>query len=340
MATGGLMARKASAEPVALRAQLPEGVVLSAHEAAEAIQAANTNVVRLVKVSSSQEWQRKAQTDPGFVAATVLVDSRAGARQNGEAVDDAGVSQGACVEEWVSLQAAEARFQTLSLQKRTRVFRSHGAIQVLRGNLILRVSEFLDLDEAQQYIDAFLAAGVTVAEDEPEAPPVEDKQLSLSARVLGPRLAGEYVGTHSVELFQNGFVRVASDPPERLVALVFNELRGGVIQRQGQSGWNRSPAKVTYLLVIVTERSIRLIMSDGGAESDLLACRRIDIASRMMLGRATNGRGGPVEMPRGAGAARTYAAVDERVAQLDDLHDRGLISEGQYQAIRQRMWGR
>ena len=76
--------------------------------------------------------------------------------------------------------------------------------------------------------------------------------------VLGPRLAGEYVGPHSVELFQNGFVRVASDPPERLVALIFNELRGGVIQRQGQSGWNRSTSKVSYLLVIVTERAIRL----------------------------------------------------------------------------------
>jgi hypothetical protein len=123
----------------------------TAQSAAEAIRAAVPEVTSLIAITEDNDANNMIGRPNGYVAATVLVDSRITV---GCEIGKPGVDCGARVEQWPDQAAAQKRADYIkTLQSSTQMLGTE--YQTVKGNLLLRVSGKLEPSAAQVYQAAF-----------------------------------------------------------------------------------------------------------------------------------------------------------------------------------------
>jgi hypothetical protein len=140
-----------SAAPATTEAATPQPVEeMTAQTAAEKIKAAIPDVT-LITITGDNDANNMIGRTTGYVAATVIVDPRAG-----DECDNAkpGIACGAGVEQWPDAAAAQQRSDYLKtvLSSMPMLGTEYAS---LRGNLLLRVSGKLSPSVADQYKAAF-----------------------------------------------------------------------------------------------------------------------------------------------------------------------------------------
>jgi serine/threonine protein kinase, bacterial len=124
---------------------------MSAHAAAEAIKAAVPEVTEIIDKTHENDGNRLLGRPNGYVAASVLVDSRAGC------LGGPGVDCGAVVEQFLDESAASRRADYLrALGKAAPMLANEWS--VVKGDLLLRISGELAPAQAKAYEAAFSAA--------------------------------------------------------------------------------------------------------------------------------------------------------------------------------------
>lgn len=130
----------------------------TAQIAAEAIRAAVPEVTDLIEITEDNDANNMIGRDSGYVAATVIVDSRAAERAESATLqcsrEKPGIVCGAGVEQWPDEAAAQKRATYIkTITDAAPIFGTE--YQTLKGNLLLRVSGKLKPSEAQAYEAAF-----------------------------------------------------------------------------------------------------------------------------------------------------------------------------------------
>ena len=123
----------------------------TAQSAAEAIRAAVPEVTSLIAITEDNEANHLLGRPNGYVAATVLVDSRI---TEGCEIGEPGVECGARVEQWPDQAAAQKRADYIKTMI-SAVPIIGTEYQTVKGNLLLRVSGKLKPSAAQAYQAAF-----------------------------------------------------------------------------------------------------------------------------------------------------------------------------------------
>jgi hypothetical protein len=123
----------------------------AAQSAAEAIRAAVPEVTSLIAITEDNEANHLLGRPNGYVAATVLVDSRI---TEGCEIGKPGVECGARVEQWPDQAAAQRRADYIQTMI-SAVPIIGTEYQTVKGNLLLRVSGKLKPSAAQAYQAAF-----------------------------------------------------------------------------------------------------------------------------------------------------------------------------------------
>lgn len=125
---------------------------VSAHAAAESIKAAVPEVTEIVDHTYETDDNGLLGRPNGYVAATVLVDSRAGC------LDGPGVDCGAVVEQFPDESGARSRGAYLqAIGKAAPMLANEWS--VVKGDLLLRISGELTPEQAKAYEAAFAAGG-------------------------------------------------------------------------------------------------------------------------------------------------------------------------------------
>jgi hypothetical protein len=142
-----------SAPAVATKTAAPQpGGQMTAQTAAERIKAAIPEIT-LITITGDNDANNMIGRTTGYVAATVIVDPRAG-----EECDQSkpGIVCGAGIEQWPDDQAAQQRTDYLKavLSSMPMLGTEYATV---RGNLLLRVSGKLNPSVADQYKEAFNA---------------------------------------------------------------------------------------------------------------------------------------------------------------------------------------
>ena len=123
----------------------------TAQQAAETIKAAIPEVTSLITITEDNDANNMIERTTGYVAATVLVDSRI---TEGCETSKPGIACGAGVEQWPDAAAAQKRADYLKT-----VLSSMPVLgteyKTVKGNLLLRVSGKLKPSAAQAYQTTF-----------------------------------------------------------------------------------------------------------------------------------------------------------------------------------------
>jgi hypothetical protein len=125
----------------------------TAQGAAEAIKVAIPQITEIITITESNDFNNLIGRDNGYVAATVLVDPRAGTDECDLAKP--GIACGAGVEQWPDAAAAQQRADYIKEMKSSMPILGT-EYATLRDNLLLRVSGKLKPSEAEAYKAAFL----------------------------------------------------------------------------------------------------------------------------------------------------------------------------------------
>jgi serine/threonine protein kinase, bacterial len=124
---------------------------LTPHVAAESIKAAVPEVTSLVEITEDNDANNMIGRINGYVAATVLVDSRI---TEGCELNKPGIACGAGIEQWADEAAAQQRATYIkTLLSSAPILGTE--YQTVKGNLVLRVSGQLKPSEAEAYQRAF-----------------------------------------------------------------------------------------------------------------------------------------------------------------------------------------
>jgi hypothetical protein len=130
----------------------------TAQSAAETIKAAIPEVAEIIAITENNDANNMIGRSNGYVAATVIVDSRVGARAGGLdegcSMDKPGIVCGAGVEQWPDAAATQTRATYLKTIM-TSMPMLGTEYQTVKGNLLLRVSGKLKPSEAQAYQAVF-----------------------------------------------------------------------------------------------------------------------------------------------------------------------------------------
>lgn len=131
----------------------------TAQSAAEAIKATVPEVTDLIAITEENDANNMIGRSNGYVAATVIVDSRIAARAGDFdekcSRDKPGIVCGAGVEQWPDAAATQARASYIKAIQSSMPFLGT-EYQTVKGNLLLRVSGKLRPSEAQVYQAAFM----------------------------------------------------------------------------------------------------------------------------------------------------------------------------------------
>jgi serine/threonine protein kinase, bacterial len=121
------------------------------HDAAQNIKAAVPEVTSLIEITEDNDANNMIGRVNGYVAATVLVDSRI---TEGCELDTPGIACGAGIEQWPDGAAAQQRATYIkTLLSSAPILGTE--YQTVKGNLVLRVSGQLKPSEAEAYERAF-----------------------------------------------------------------------------------------------------------------------------------------------------------------------------------------
>lgn len=131
----------------------------TAQTAAEAIQAAIPEVTTLIALTEDNDTNNLIGRPNGYVAATVLVDSRI-SNVNPCSIADAGVDCGATVEQWPDENAAQKRAEYIQ-QVRATVPLVGQEWTTVKDSLVLRVTGELKPSDAEAYKTAFIGSANT-----------------------------------------------------------------------------------------------------------------------------------------------------------------------------------
>lgn len=123
----------------------------AAQSAAAAIRAAIPEVISLIAITEDNDANNMIGRPNGYVAATVLVDSRITA---GCDIGKPGIECGARVEQWPDQAAAQRRADYIKAMQSSMPILGR-EYQTVRGNLLLRVDGKLKPSAAQAYQAAF-----------------------------------------------------------------------------------------------------------------------------------------------------------------------------------------
>lgn len=119
--------------------------------AAQRIKAAVPEVTSLIEITEDNDANNMIGRVNGYVAATVIVDSRI---TEGCELDQPGIACGAGIEQWPDEAAAHQRATYIkALLSSTPILGTE--YQTVKGNLVLRVSGQLKPSEAEAYQRAF-----------------------------------------------------------------------------------------------------------------------------------------------------------------------------------------
>ena len=136
--------------PAAAVTEAPAPAV-TPHDTARNIKAAVPEVNTLIDITEDNDANNMIGRVNGYVAATVLVDSRI---TEGCELDKPGIACGAGIEQWPDEAAAQGRATYIkTLLSSAPILGTE--YQTVKGNLVLRVSGQLKPSEAQEYIRAF-----------------------------------------------------------------------------------------------------------------------------------------------------------------------------------------
>jgi serine/threonine-protein kinase len=123
----------------------------TAQQAAETIKAAVPEVTSLITITEDNDQNNMIGRTSGYVAATVLVDSRI---TEGCDTGKPGIVCGAGVEQWPDEAAAQRRADYIKTMLSSAPFLG-SEYETVKGNLLLRVSGKLKPSAAQAYQAAF-----------------------------------------------------------------------------------------------------------------------------------------------------------------------------------------
>ena len=122
----------------------------AAQSAAEAIRAAIPEVTSLIAITEDNDANNMIGRPNGYVAATVLVDSRT----EGCEIGKPGIECGARVEQWPDQAAAQRRADYIKAMQSSMPILGR-EYQTVKGNLLLRVDGTIRPSAAQAYQAAF-----------------------------------------------------------------------------------------------------------------------------------------------------------------------------------------
>ncbi len=141
-----------------------EGADPTAQSAAEVLKSEIPEITELVTINEDNDSNNLIGRPNGYVAATVVYDSRVSCE-----AEDLGVDCGATIEEWPSRRAAQERSEYIqSLLSGSSMLGSEW--NTVRGHLLLRVSGSMKPSDADRYEDVFTSAELaSEVEDEDDA---------------------------------------------------------------------------------------------------------------------------------------------------------------------------
>lgn len=159
----------AVAMPTSMPLAASDSAPTTAHGAAEAIQLAVPEVTELIALTEENDVNNLIGRPHGYVAATVLVDSRL-SRTLPCSTTEPGVDCGATVEQWPDTDAAQKRADYIQ-QVRAAMPITGQEWTTVKDNLVLRVTGELKPSDADAYKAVFTdsATMTTVAPDSREA---------------------------------------------------------------------------------------------------------------------------------------------------------------------------
>jgi len=175
-----------------------------------------------------------------------------------------------------------------------------------------------------------------------------------SAPAFGTRvICQETIGTRSVSIYNNGYVKVSRFGGEQIEKLISIEYSANV---QKKSAAGRGAAAVLTLglnligskqrgdvyLTIVTDRQTYTLHVDPPRASVISAAQELAVAGQSVLAQLAAERAAQLQAGAASASASTPSptkpkSVTDRLKELSKLHEQGMVSDDEFKEFRQNL---